>query len=342
LTVAKQSVWNPTTYDQVYRLVCDYRPDIVHVMNAFPLLSPSIFYAAKQAGATVVHEVQNYRMFCANALMLRDGKHCDSCIGKRFAIPAIQHKCYRGSLLGSATLAISSAMHRYWETWTKAVDLFICPSLIARQLLIQGGLPEDRIRVKPNALNFDPGPGNGASQACVFVGRLSPEKGLRTLFEAWQRDASLPKLKIVGDGPDSGLVQQVAAQDSRIEWLGRQPLEKLLDIVGEAQTLIMPSVWNETFGRTTIEAFAKGTPVIGSRIGGTAELIDEGVTGWLFQPGSATDLVDKLRVSLALSTEQRAQMREAARKSFLDYYQPINNYNALLNCYEHAKTISQP
>jgi glycosyltransferase involved in cell wall biosynthesis len=340
LRVARQSIWNSTAYDQVFTLTQEYKPDIVHVMNAFPLFSPSIFYAAKKSGTTVVHEVQNYRMFCANALLMRNGKHCEDCIGKRFALPAIVHRCYRNSSLGSATLAISSALHRRWQTWDHAVDLFICPSVIARKILIHAGLPEQRVRVKPNALNFDPGMGSGSSDAFVFVGRLSPEKGLKTLFAAWQADSTLPSLKIIGDGPDSSLVQQFTANDSRVEWLGRQPLEKLLEVVGEAQALIMPSLWNETFGRTTIEAFSKGTPVIGSRIGGTAELIDEGQTGWLFEPGSASELLSRIRLSMRLDVQQKSLMRAAARRKFLENYLPLNNYQELIQCYEHAQRIS--
>jgi glycosyltransferase involved in cell wall biosynthesis len=342
LAVAKQSIWNKASFDHVYSLTKEYKPDIVHVMNSFPLLSPSILFAAKKAGATVVHEVSNYRMFCANALMLRDGKVCDSCLGKRFALPAVLHRCYRDSLLGSATLAISSSMHRYWKTWEKAVDLFICPSSVARKILIQGGLPPERVEVKPNALNFDPGLGCGSTDAFVFVGRLSPEKGLRTLFEAWKSNPTFPKLKIIGEGPDAELVKQTAANDSRIQWLGKQTFERLLEIVGQSQALIMPSVWNETFGRTTIEAYAKGTPVIGSRIGGTVELIEEGQTGWLFEPGSSSDLAAKIRSCIQLDCQQRAHMRSAARTKFLQSYLPTNNYQSLMRCYALAKQIAQP
>ncbi|MFO0941381.1 MAG: glycosyltransferase [Pirellulales bacterium] len=340
LKVAKQSIWNWQAHEKVKTLIQQHQPDVVHVMNAFPLLSPAIFYAAKEAGATVVHEVQNYRMFCANAFMMRDGRHCEDCIGKSFALPALVHRCYRQSLLGSATLAVSMSLHRRWETWHKAVDLFLCPSECAKRLLIRGGLPKQRIVVKPNALNSDPGAGAGSASGFVFVGRLSPEKGLRTLFEAWRSDRSLPTLTIIGDGPDRELVQQMAANDTRIQWLGRLPLELLLEVVGEARALIMPSTWNETFGRTTIEAFAKGTPVVGSRIGGTAELIVEGKTGWLFEPNCSTELTQKVQLALAMDDQQRSEMRAAVRQYFLENFLPDNNYRALLHCYEQAISFS--
>ena len=148
-------------------------------------------------------------------------------------------------------------------------------------------------------------------------------------------------MKIIGEGPDSELVQQVAQKDPRIERLGKLPLAELLDVVGNARALITPSLWNETFGRTTIEAFSKGTPVIGSRIGGTAELIDEERTGWLYPPGSANDLRLKVREAMQLDDEKRWQMRRAARQQFLENYLPENNYRALINCYQQAIALSQ-
>lgn len=341
LRVAAGSIWSPNAYQEVFAQVTEYKPDIVHVMNAFPLLSPSVFYAAKKAGAAIVHEVSNYRMFCPGTFLMRDGKHCEACIGKRFALPAIVHRCYRQSYVASLTLAMSTYLHRKWKTWDRAVDLFICPSSAARDLLIQGGLPENRLMVKPNALHADPGAGSGSVGGFVYVGRLSPEKGLRTLLEVWRLDPALPSLTIIGSGPDAELIRKASETDSRIVLLGKMPLEKLLAVVGEAHALIMPSVWNETFGRTTVEAFAKGTPVVGSRIGGTAELIDEGRTGWLFEPGSAVDLHAKLKQALVQSPEDRVAMRFAARQQFLENFLPENNYRSLVRCYERAMEFSR-
>ena len=341
LRVAVESIWNSESYSKVFAQVHEFRPDVVHVMNAFPLLSPSVFYAAKKAGTAIVHEVSNYRMFCPGTFLMRDGKHCESCIGKRFALPAIVHRCYRQSYVASLTLATSTYLHRMWKTWDRAVDLFICPSSAARDLLIRGGLPEQRLMVKPNALHSDPGAGNGSKGGFVYVGRLSPEKGLRTLLEVWRMDPTLPSLKIIGTGPDEGLIQKASQSDSRIELLGKMPLDELLMVVGEAHALIMPSVWNETFGRTTVEAFAKGTPVIGSRIGGTAELIHEGRTGWLFEPGSAGNLHDKVKMALMQTPESRLAMREAVRKQFLENFLPENNYRSLMKCYEQAIEIAK-
>lgn len=340
LNVARQSIWNTTAYAEVLSRVQQFKPDVVHVMNTFPLLSPSILYAIKKTGTAVVHEVQNYRMFCANALMLRNGQHCQDCLDKKFAWPAIIHRCYRDSLPGSATQAIASSLHRSWRTWHKVVDLFLAPSRAARELLVRGGLPEQRVIVKPNALNSDPGMGCGSSDGFVFVGRLSPEKGLRTLFEVWQKGPDLPILKVIGDGPDQELVRQASARDARIQWLGRLPLDQLLEVVGQSRALIMPSLWNETFGRTTIEAFSKGTPVIGSRIGGTQELITEGQTGWLFAPGSADELLEKVRLVSSLCNSELADLRKQARQVFLTRYQPENNYRALIDCYQLAQSHS--
>jgi glycosyltransferase involved in cell wall biosynthesis len=153
-------------------------------------------------------------------------------------------------------------------------------------------------------------------------------------------DRSLPLLKIVGDGPDLPLVQQYSQEDPRIQALGKLPLEQVLELVGSARALIMPSLWNETFGRTTVESFSKGTPVIGSRIGGTAELIDEAQTGWLFQPGSASDLLAKLHLAVQQNEQQRQTMRKNARESFLNNFLPEHNYLGLMKCYKRAMELS--
>jgi glycosyltransferase involved in cell wall biosynthesis len=333
LKVAVNTLWNRTAYNAFKKAIDDFQPDIIHAINTFPLLSPSIFYAAKKAGVPVVHEVANYRLACAGTYLLRDGKVCEKCVGALFPFAAIRHRCYRESISGSAVVASSIALHRLLRTWRRVVDGFICPSQITRQKLIEMGLPGEKIYVKPNALDNDPGIGDGPSGFAVFVGRLSPEKGLSTILQAWKANPSLPKLKIIGDGPLAESVRSAAGSDARIEWLGRLPLSELLDVVGRANCLLMPSIWYESFGRTTVEAFAKGTPVIGSRIGGTAEIIDEGRTGWLFQPGNSQELESKVTMVMGISQEEANRFRHATRQEYVLKYTSQSNYTRLVEIY---------
>ena len=339
--VAVGTLWNRKEYKSVESIIREVRPDVVHAMNTFPLFSPSVLYAAKKNNVPVVQEVQNYRMSCAGAYLLRDGKVCEKCLGAAFPIHAVIHRCYRDSLGGSFVSASGIALHRLMRTWTRVVDLFLCPSEITRSKLIQAGLPADRISVKPNVLNWDPGihegdPARTDKPFAVFVGRLSPEKGIDTLLRAWQENRNLPNLKVIGDGPLASTIQAAQQQDDRIEWQGRLPIRELLDVVGQAACLVMPSLWYETFGRTTVEAFAKGTPVVGSRIGGTAEIIEEGETGWLFEPGNSNELATKVMIAISQSPEQALTMQRRTRKVFLDRYTASTNYRMLMDAYERA------
>jgi len=193
-------------------------------------------------------------------------------------------------------------------------------------------LPEHKIVVKPNFIHPDPGPGKGQGGYAVYVGRLSPEKGISTLLDAWRRLPSALPLKILGDGPLAEQVRQAAQSDDRIEWLGRRPLGEVCAIVGDASFLLMTSVWYETFGRTMAEAFAVGTPVIASRLGAMTELVEDGQTGLLFAPGDASDLVAKIQ---RLSADERLcwSMRETCRAEYEAKYTAERNYPLLLDIY---------
>jgi glycosyltransferase involved in cell wall biosynthesis len=336
LKVALGTIWSRSASAQIQQIIQSFRPDIVHAMNTFPLLSPSVLRTAKRLGVPVVQEVQNYRFTCAGAFLLRDGKVCETCLHSLLPIAAVRHRCYRGSLAGSLTLASSIAIHKQLGSWKRHADLFLCPSEITKQKLVEFGIPADRIFVKPNVLDFDPGVSDSWGDTLVFTGRLSPEKGLRTVLAAWEQDSSLPILHIIGDGPQADEIRDAAARDPRIVWLGKLPLEELLTIVGRAKFLVMPSVWYETFGRTTIEAFAKGTPVIGSRIGGTAEIITEGKNGFLFEAGNSLDLQRAIRQAMLRPTNEYALMRQTARTTFETKYTSQANYDGLMEAYHRA------
>jgi glycosyltransferase involved in cell wall biosynthesis len=186
--------------------------------------------------------------------------------------------------------------------------------------------------VKPNFVSPDPGEGAGSGGYAIFVGRLSPEKGLTTLLEAWQRHAPPMPLKVVGDGPLAPMVKDAAARSSQIQWLGQQPLQRTLDLIGDAAVLVFPSLAYETFGRTVIESFAKGTPVVTADNGAAAELVDDTINGYHFVTGDAGSLARRV----AQIAERRGSMRRAARAKFLRYFTPDRNYQMLMNIYRRA------
>ncbi|MGH1571176.1 glycosyltransferase family 4 protein [Methylobacterium sp. P31] len=256
----------------------------MHFHNTFPLISPAAYYAASEAGTTVVQTLDNYRLVCVNALLFREGRVCEDCLGKTVAWSGIKHGCYRSSRAASAIVASMQVFHRAKGTWRDRVDAYIALNDASRRKFIVGGLPNERIAVKPNFLHIDPGQGAGSGDYALFVGRLSKEKGLPCLLDAWSRLEGRFPLKIVGDGPLRSLVESHARADQSIEYLGPMSQEAVLQIVGEARLLIQPSECYETWPRVIVEAFAKGTPVLASNLGAMAEMVDHGRTGWLFSP----------------------------------------------------------
>lgn len=334
LRTAMRTVWCDETYREVARRLRSGKHDLLHVQNFFPLISPAAHYAAAAAGVPVVQTLHNYRLVCPGTYLFRNGKVCEDCVGKAVAWPAVLRGCYRDSRGATFAVATMLAVHRLLGTWQERVDVLVALTPFARQKYIEGGLPAERIVIKPNFVDPDPGIGAGTGDFALFVGRLSPEKGLDTLLAAWRiLDGRLP-LKIVGDGP---LADQVAAQAAipGVEYLGRRSLDEVYALMGQAQALIFPSNWPETFGRVAIEAFAKGTPVITTNLGAMATLVDHGRTGLHYEPGNATDLARQVTWLIDHPTRGR-QMRVAARTEFEAHYTGASNYRALMEIYHRA------
>ena len=335
--LVQDTFWNRATYRELRDLIRWVRPDVMHCTNVFPLISPAAYAAARTAGVRIVQSLHNYRLHCSNGYFLRDGRICEDCLGKSFPWPAIQHACYRSSRAASTIVAGMQAFHRVLGTWRNRIDRFIACSQFARDKLIASGMPAERITVKPNFVRPDTGAGEGEGGFAVFVGRLSPEKGIAMLLEAWTKLPEPMPLKIVGDGPLAEQVADAARRDPRIELLGWQPLDQVLKIIGAARFLVMPSIWYETFGRTIIEAYSKGTPAIVSRLGAMAELVTDQQTGLLFNAGDPVDLVQKIQSLLRDANELR-RMRARCRTEFELKYTAEENYRQLMEIYQDVQS----
>lgn len=336
LAAAATTLWNRQAAREVRELIVRERPDVVHLTNTFPLISPAVCYAASRAGVPVVHALQNYRWLCANGYLMRNGGPCEDCVTRRLPWQAVRHRCYRDSAAASAAVVAMQVVHRRLSDWMSKVDAFFAPTEFARQRFIAGGFPAERVHVKCNFVAPDPGVGPGDGDYVAFVGRLSPEKGVATLLAAWASDPTLPPLVTVGDGPMGDAVAQAAARDERIQWRGHLPLAEVHGVVGRARALVMSSLWYETFGRTMAEAFAAGTPVIASRLGAMTELVDDGRTGWHFTPGDAADLAAKVRQLAATPTDKLQVMRAAARAEYEGQFTAERNYMRLMEIYAAA------
>jgi glycosyltransferase involved in cell wall biosynthesis len=334
LLLAKNTLWNSTVYQDLRSLIRQHQPQVAHFHNTFPLISPAAYYAAKAEGIAVIQTLHNYRLLCPNALFFRNGRVCEDCLGQIGHLPGIINACYRGSRSASAMVAATTSFHSMLGTWTQAIDKFIVISQFAMNKFIQGGLPAEKLVFKPNFLHPAPAPGDGNGGYAVYVGRLSIEKGLGVLIEAWrQLDLQFP-LKILGDGPMADLVTQATKEMPEIEWLGRRPSAEVYDIVGNAAFLIFPSEWYETFGQVAIEAFAKGTPVVAANIGAIPELVNS-QTGLLFNPSDPVDLAAKIRW-LQSQPQALEKLRLTARAEFESKYTADLNYQQLIEIYQSA------
>jgi glycosyltransferase involved in cell wall biosynthesis len=318
-----------------------FRPSVMHVHNFLPLLSPSVYYAAREAGVAVVQTLHNYRLICPGGGLLRKGSICEQCLGKAIPTPGVLHACYRDSRAATGSVAAMLVLHRMLRTWGTMVDAYIALTQFGREKFIQGGLPPDRLFVKPNFVHSATPPGQGDGGFALFIGRLSEEKGIRPLLVAWKRLGMTLPLKIAGDGPLRAEVQAATQCLANVELLGHVSKDRVADLLRRAQVLIIPSICYEGFGMVVVEAFAAGVPVIASNIGALGELVDHGRTGLHARPGDAEDLARQVEW-LAVHEEERRCMQQAARREFELHYTAERNCEMLLAIYERARQRLKP
>jgi glycosyltransferase involved in cell wall biosynthesis len=325
-------LWSPEDRQQLSALLAAERPDVVHVHNTFPLMSPSVLAACRDHGVPVVATLHNFRLLCANAQLLRAGGPCELCVG-RVPWRAVLHRCYRGSALASAPIAAGIQVHRSRQTWTAGITTFIATTEFVKGRYVAGGFPAERIRVKPNLVPRPAYHRAGAGEYALFLGRLSPEKGVDLLLDAWT--PRLGQLLVVGDGPSRPELEALAARHGNtVRFLGSQPHERSMQLLAGARALVVASRWYETFSLVTVEAYAHSVPVLAPALGVFPDLVRDGTTGLLFTPGNTRDLGDKLLRMLDPAASWR--MGEAARRLYETTYTPERNLTALLAIYHDA------
>lgn len=338
MTAAKQSVWSGKTFSEVSELIAAEQPDVLHAHNTFPLISPSVYYAASAARVPVVQTIHNFRLACPNALLYRDGARCHDCVGKSVKWPAVVHACYRGSRAASLAVTSTLAVHRLLGTWRHMVSCYIALTEFARDILVREGLPADRIRVKPNFVFRDTGIGVGDGQFILFVGRLTEEKGVRTLLDTWRQFNWLPELRLVGVGPLFDEAVSAAAVDSRIVVLGGRSHDETLQLMGDAPILVFPSTWYEGMPMTIVEALARGTPVAASDLGGAREMLTAARHSKLFAPGNPESLASVL--TAMWNSVDKTAARTEARDLFERHYTASANYSQLVEIYRTCLSVA--
>lgn len=289
---------NPWSVAAFRRHATAFRPDVVHVHNTFPLLSPAILSAARDGGAAVVATLHNYRMICAQGGFLRSHRICTECLTRRSSWPCVVHGCYRGRV-GSVPVAAAIGWHRRAQTWQQEPHALIVLTEFQKAKMMQAGFPEGRLHVKGNFTPAaEPVPWKDRDPTVVFLGRVSEEKGIRTLLDAWELLGSrAPKLSIIGAGEDLAGVQarvRSSSVSSKIELMGSLPHSEAMQVLARSCLLVFPSIWYEPFGLSVIEAYARAVPVLASRIGSLPDLVHEKRTGALFAPGDAGMLAERI------------------------------------------------
>jgi glycosyltransferase involved in cell wall biosynthesis len=330
--VAARSFYSRPVFREFSNLLATFQPDILHVHNFFPRISPAIFFGAGKYRVPVVQTLHNYRLLCANAMLYRDGRPCEACPAGHSFLPGVIHGCYRGSRTGSAIVGASTSVHAALGTWSNRITRYIALTKFAAQKLGQNRIPAENIRVKPNFVS-DRGHGQGQGGYALYVGRLSPEKGLQTIVEA-DRLGNLPlPVHIVGDGPLLAEVEHACRRPgTRLIYLGRMPRSQVVEQMKCATVLLAPSLCYEGFPMVMVEALSFGLPIIASRIGGLPEIVQDGHSGLLFEPGDSSALLQVLRVFVS-DTSRIEAMRQASRGRFDTHYTESKNYEILMEIY---------
>jgi glycosyltransferase involved in cell wall biosynthesis len=334
---AVRSVWSSGTRSRLRDMIRRERPDVAHFHNIFPLISPSAYWACRETGTPVVQTLHNYRLLCAAALLYRSGHPCEDCMGTRFLWPGVLHGCYRGSRLSTAAVTMMLEAHRMRGTWRNKVDLFIALSEFSRRKFIEGGIAEERIAVKPNFVHPDPGAARAQGDFALFVGRLSTEKGIRTLLGAWRNLPGIP-LAICGDGPMREPVDRFVRSrpPGAIRVHGARSRQEVFDMMKRARFLVFPSTCYESFPLVIAEAFACGLPVVSTDIGAAAELVHDGRTGVHFRSGDPLSLAAAADRLWGTPSQTRAMGAEA-RAVYLSKYTAETNYALLMDLYSRAR-----
>jgi len=313
----------------------DFKPEIIHVHNFFPLLTPSIYDISRNLGVPVIQTLHNYRIVCPGAYLMRNGRVCEDCLTAS-AYRSVIHGCYRESRIGSFVLANMVQRHRKRETWKNKVNIFIALTQFSKNKFILAGLPSERIHVKPNFIYPDPGMEKCNGKYALFVGRISREKGILTLVRAYEKILGIT-LKIIGDGPLIEDVNKIKREKNlyNIELIGKRDRKEVFKFMKGASFILFPSECFETFGNVCAEAFSCGKPVVASRLGSLAEMVEDGVTGLLFEPGNSDDLAQKVQWLIDHPNVCR-RMGKNARQVFLEKYTAEKNYKILMNIYQKA------
>lgn len=335
-TLAKRAIWASDTHRDFGALLDRENPDAVHVHNTLIMVSPSVYSACRKRRIPVVQTLHNFRLLCPGAQFLRGGKICEDCVDHSLW-RSVWHGCYRESRPATASVALMLAWHRKSGTWNELVDKYIALTDFARNKFIASGFDANKIVVKPNFVDPDPGAKESVGVGALYIGRLSKEKGLHTLLDAWKRLPKSCSLQIIGAGPQRKELEEQAQRSdlSSVQFCGRLSHAESLAAMKRAFLVVLPSEWYEGFPMTIAESFACGTPIVCSNLGAMEEIVDDSRTGLHFAPGDAIDLARKVEWAFDHPSEI-SMMGRAARRQYEVRYSSERAYTQLMDIYEQT------
>lgn len=327
-------IWSRESYKKVRKIIREEKPDIVHIHNVFFLMSVSVYYACRHENAVVVQSLHNYRFLCPMAVLYRDGRVCRECLDKGLLM-SIKNKCIKKSKLWAVAMLCILKFHYKNNTFKKFINTYIALSSFSKEQFALAGFNAERIKIKPNFIDCDPGLAEKRGDYALCISRFSPEKGIDILLEAWKKVDYLP-LKVIGDGSQFSELKEYSQKHSLdVEFFGHKPNSEVIDCIKKSLMVVLPSKCNENFPRIIVESFACSTPVIASKIGALAEIVKEGKTGLLFDSEAPDDLADKVKY-LYQNREVVKSMGSNARKEYEEKYKAQTNYEMLMNIYRDA------
>ncbi len=330
-----RSVHDSGARDDLAAVLRARRPDVVHVHNTFPLLSPAVLEACAQARVPVVATLHNYKLLCSSGDFFRDGRPCHECADGSL-VPALRHGCYRGSRVATVPVVAGLAVGR--RRWRELVSAFVFISAAQRDLMAGLGLPEERLHVRHN---FVPAPTSTAvarEHVVAYVGRLDEAKGVPLLLEAWdlfraRSPRSTLRLAVAGGGPLDGRLRRWASGRQDVEVHGLLTRTDATDLIARSLAVVVPSAWEETFGLVAVEAMAAGVAPVAPRRGSFPELVVDGVDGVLVEPGDPAALADAFADADA-DPERWLDLGRAGREEFAGRFGEQRGVDELLAVYE--------
>ena len=340
VSISFKIVFNHYSKKMLKIVIRRFKPDIIHIHNLFYVASPSILYEASKQNIPVVLTLHNYRLICAGALLLRNAKPCELCIKQVFPVHGIIHRCHNNSFVKTTQIALITNIHKILGTWKNRVQKFIVLTEFSKSIFMQSSLKIDstKIEVKPNFVQ-DCGEGEFKSRKSffLFIGRLSLEKGIKTLLESFDKTGI--KLEIIGDGPLKSMVERHCLENETSKYWGFQNKTFIVDKLKNCKALIFPSIWYEGMPITILEAFAAGTPVIASNIGNINTMVKDGYNGFHFATGDPEAL--KRKIKEAMSNKNLQIYSKNARISYETHYTPKKNYERLMNIYQNLLDVDK-